>query len=302
MAEPKYLIHGGARYFGARLAENLRCEAQVTVTGRRISDTRKLWAKNQGIELLAFDSSDTSEFKPHGDFDAIINLAMPGAAEASLNPETARKRGLAGVEWSIEQIKQGRAFRLLHFSTFHVYGAGGSNSYNEDDKPNPTHPYGQAHLACEQRLIQEESALVVRPSNMVGCPAHNDLGDQAKLLFLDLCRQAAQGKIQLSNDGLSFRDFVPFSDAIAAVKALLRGDDFSNYLFNLASGVATRLDEAVQLIVSATPRPLPELSFGNGIDSFRSPFTISTRRLRSLGWTQQADLKGEAAMTIQFFR
>ncbi|MFM2168075.1 MAG: hypothetical protein RIS79_2446, partial [Verrucomicrobiota bacterium] len=294
MAEPRYLILGGAGYFGARLAQALRADSAVTVTARRASAARTEWAQRNGIQLVAYDSSHETGFDFEGDFAAIINLAMPGAAEAGADAETARSRGLATAQRCQRWLEEGRAGRLVHFSTFHVYGAGGREIYDEADPPAPTHPYGQAHLACEQLLADETRAFVVRPSNMVGCPAHADLGDQAKLLFLDLCRQAVSGEVRLGNDGLSYRDFLPFEDAIQAVRLLLNLETTEHRLFNLAHGTAIRLDEAARLIQSAAQPQSIRISFGNGSDAFRAPFSVNTTRLQKLGWKPQSSLEAEA--------
>ena len=301
MAEPRYLILGGAGYFGARLAQALRADSAVTVTARRASVARTDWAQKSGISLVAYDSNDAAGFDFEGEFDAIINLAMPGAAEAGADAEAARTRGLATAQLCQRWLKEGRAGRLVHFSTFHVYGAGGRETYDEADLAAPTHPYGQAHLACEQLLADESRAFVLRPSNMVGCPAHADLGEQAKLLFLDLCRQAVSGEMRLGNDGLSYRDFLPFEDAIQAVRLLLKLESSDERLFNLAQGTATRLDEAARLIQAAALPQSVRMSFGNGSDAFRAPFCVNTTRLQKLGWKPLGSLEAEARNTIRFF-
>ena len=301
MAEPRYLILGGAGYFGARLAQSLCADSAVTVTARRASAARTEWARKSGIKLAAYDSNNAGGFGFEGEWDAIINLAMPGAAEAGADADAAKQRGLVTAQHCQRWLQEGRAGRLLHFSTFHVYGAGGRETYNEGDLPAPTHPYGQAHLACEQLLADESRAFVVRPSNMIGCPAHSDLGDQAKLLFVDLCRQAVSGEMRLGNDGLSYRDFLPFEAAIQAVRLLLTAESTGQRLFNLAHGTATRLDEAARLIQAAAEPNVVRTSFGNGSDAFRAPFCVNTTRLQKLGWKPLGSLEAEARNTIRFF-
>lgn len=301
MAEPRYLIIGGAGYFGARLAQALRDESQVAATCRRASAARHEWAQRHGVQLCTYDSADAAGLTLEGEFDAIINLAMPGAAEAGADAEVARTRGLATTELCRKWLRQGRAGRLIHFSTFHVYGAGGRETYDEADMPVPVHPYGHAHLACERLLADESRALVLRPSNMVGCPAHADLGEQARLMFLDLCRQAATGVLRMGNDGQSYRDFLPFEDAIQAVRLLLKIEPSDERLFNLAQGSATRLDEAARLVQAAALPQSVRISFGSGSDAFRSPFCVNTTRLQELGWKPQGSLEAEARDTICFF-
>lgn len=301
MADRRYLIVGGAGYFGARLAEALMAEAKVTITQRSISPARSTWIKRTGLKAIAFDSAKCAQFPDVGSFDSIINLAMPGAVEAARDPETGRTRALATANACLQLLDEGRAARMVHFSTFHVYGGANRNRYEENDMLAPISPYGHIHLETERMVLEHEHVVAVRPTNMVGAPAHSDLGDQVKLFFLDLCRQAASGAMKLQNDGLSYRDFIPFDDAIAAVRLLLTTKMGERRLFNLARGEAVRLDAVAQFIRQAA-RNVPAIEFGTGQDTVRRPFTVSIERLKTLGWEPRASLSGEAARIVKFFQ
>jgi len=296
----RLLIVGGTGYFGARLAAALQPDHDVILTQRTTSVLRSEWITRTGLQVLSFDSARDASLPLKGEVDAVINLAAPGAAEAANDPEAARARALATVQACMQCLDAGKAVRLVHFSTFHVYGAGGRAQYAETDAPSPIHPYGEIHLACEQALQNDPRAWRVRPTNLVGAPAHSDLGNQARLLFLDLCRQAAGGAMKLHNDGQSFRDFLPFDDAIQAVKHLLTAPAQTERLFNLASGTSMRLDAVASLIQAVTPSR-PSIEFGTGQDAFRAPFTVTTERLQHLGWQPRASLADEARAMVQFF-
>jgi nucleoside-diphosphate-sugar epimerase len=297
MSERRYLLVGGAGYFGARLAEALAGE--VVVTQRSAAPEREAWALAHGIEMVSYDST-ASGLNVAGDFDAIINLASPGAAEAARDPEAAMQRAQRAAEECLILLKAGRAGRLLHFSTFHVYGAGGRAKFAEADELVPIHPYGRSHAACEALVLAHEKTLILRPSNMVGAPAHAALGDQAKLMFLDLCRQAAAGAIRLQNDGLSYRDFLPFEEAISAVKVLLNAPLSGQRIFNLACGQSTRLDAVAQMIQRVAGAE--SLEFGTGTDAFRAPFEVDVSRLRALGWEPGTSLEDETGRILSFYR
>ena len=225
---------------------------------------------------------------------------MPSATEAARDPDASRRQALATTEACLLLLDEGRAQRVLHFSTFHVYGGASRTRYEESDVPTPGHPYGQIHLECERLVLAHPKTLVVRPTNLVGAPAHSDLGEQAKLLILDLAKQAAAGSITLHNDGASYRDFVPFDDAIDAVQRLISMDITGERLFNLARGQAQRLDE-VALLIQAVAGNKPTLNFGSGTDSFRQAFVVNNDRLRHLGWQPRASLAAEARRIVSFF-
>ncbi len=297
MSKQRYLLVGGAGYFGARLAEALKGE--VVVTQRSAAPEREAWALAHGIDMVSYDST-AGGLNVTGEFDAIVNLASPGAAEAARDSEASMQRAQRAAADCLSLLKTGHAGRLLHFSTFHVYGAGGRAKFAETDELAPSHPYGRSHAQCEPLVLAHPNTLVLRPSNMVGAPAHAALGDQAKLMFLDLCRQAAAGAIRLQNDGLSYRDFLPFEDAISAVRVLLNAPLSGERIFNLACGQSTRLDAVAQMIQRVAGAET--LEFGTGTDAFRAPFEVDVSRLRALDWQQRASLEEETRRILSFYR
>jgi len=293
----RYLLVGGSGYFGARLAEAL--PGTVIVTQRTPAPARAAWACARGIELVSYDSV-AGGLDVRGDFDAVVHLASPGAAEAARDPGAALDRARRAAGDCLALLKAGRARRMLHFSTFHVYGAGGRAKFSETDALAPIHPYGRSHAECEALVLADPGALVLRPSNLVVAPAHSALGDQAKLIFLDLCRQAVSGTIRLQNDGLSYRDFLPSEDAIAAVRVLLNAPMPADRVFNLARGSSLRLREVAQIIQREAGAAT--LEFGTSTDAFRSEFEVDITRLRALGWKPQASLEKETRRILAFFR
>lgn len=303
MAEGRLLLVGGSGYFGARLAEALADERDVAVTVRSDTPARAEWLAERGIASFAYDSSRDAAL-PGGNFAAIVNLAMPGARAAGQDADGAMAQGLATAEACLAALGEGRAERLVHFSTFHVYGGKVGTRYSEDMVPAPRHPYGQAHRAVEERLLASDAAeriAILRPTNMVGAPAHQDLGEQAGLIFIDLCRQVAEGgAMELRNDGQSYRDILPFGDAIAAVELLLRAEKGWANLFNLGAGHAITMQALAESIAAAAPRPVP-IAYGDGTDAFREPFTVDISRLGALGWAPTAGIADEARRTIAAF-
>lgn len=304
MAERAALIVGGGGYFGARLSEALADTHAVTVTFRSMGPLRQAWIDQAGVTALAFDSAEGDRFATDRDFDLVVNLAMPGVGEAQANPDGAKSRGLAAARACAGLLEAGRAGRLVHASTFHVYGGEGAPDYAETTPPTPKHPYGAGHLAVERFLADHPKAgdmRVVRPTNMVGAPAHMDLGAQAGLIFLDLCRQVAQtGRMSLRNDGSSYRDILPFGDAIAAVRVLAEAEAPEHLIYNLAAGRAVTLKEIAGGI--AAVHECTEIVHGDGTDAFRIPFHVDIARLRALGWVPEHDFRDEVPATVAAFR
>lgn len=311
----RVLIVGGLGYFGARLASALGVESDVTVTSRSLSADRRRWLeKNEGsIKSVHFDSAAQQNLPVDGKFDCIVNLALPGAAEVSRDRDSSREQALRTVRACLSLLKSGGATRLIHFSTFHVYGAHRQALFSEEDVTRPTHPYGELHQQCEQLLTAEsdgQPVFIVRPTNIVGAPAHGDLGPQGALVFLDLCRQAMQERqLSLRSNGRAYRDFVTMSDAINSVTLLLslarHAAAPGAFVMNLASGTALPLDELARKIQAEAEGLTGEsiaVNFGVNLDSLSEPFQVTNERLHALGWQPLNGMGDEIRQTLEFFR
>jgi nucleoside-diphosphate-sugar epimerase len=304
MAEKRrLLIPGGAGYLGARLAQALSNEYEIYVTYRNLSPLRECWLRNTpGVFAVRFDAPQ-AELPFETPFDAAINLAMPGAKEAQKDPEGSRVQAAHIVKNLASLIPKGLLRRLIHFSTFHVYGPDERRDiFAETDELRPQHPYARNHLVCE-RILEEtgfDKMFLLRPTNIVAAPAHGDLGPQSKLLFLSLCRQMAEtGSMRLDNDGLSYRDFVGFDDLLSAVRLLLACPAAPFRVMNVSAGSSYRLNDFAELIHRVAGSG--EVMFGTGKDAWRRPFVVCNQRMRSLGWNPQLDMTGEIGKTLEFF-
>jgi UDP-glucose 4-epimerase len=309
----RVLIVGGAGYIGARFASALCAHSDVVVTARSLSVERKQWLDRHAgkIDCLLFNSAIDKRLPVEGEFDCIINLASPSAAEAALHEEASCQQALQTVRACIELMKIGSAARLIHFSSFHVYGAHQQILYSENDQLRPTQSYGRIHLHCEQLLNDESNAwpiFIVRPTNIVGIPAHGELGAQSSLVFLDLCKQAMQaGYLSLRSNGSAYRDFVTMMDAIDALTILLTAPPASlsnGGVLNLASGTTLSLSDLAKQVQSEAQiiaaRPVG-INFGSGTDSFPQPFHVTNERLCALGWQPHNMLHAEIRQALDFF-
>lgn len=305
----RVLIAGGLGYVGSRLASALSSEASVTVTSRTLSAEREAWLKKHSdITWVGFNSADHDRLALEDHLDCIVNLATPSASEAARDESAALELGLRTLRACVDLAKRARA-DLIHFSTFHVYGAHKRKRFSEDDPASPTNAYGRIHKRCEQAAVEgslDGAVWVVRPTNIVGAPAHVDLGPQSSLIFLDLCRQAATDhRLSLRTNGRAYRDFVPMTDAIIAVELLLKQEKSGpTRVLNLSSSKAMRLDELARSIQRESAKALGveiHAQFGDGVDFFSEPFEVANDWLRNLGWEPHGSIKDDIRETIGFF-
>ncbi|MEM9855052.1 MAG: NAD(P)-dependent oxidoreductase [Pseudomonadota bacterium] len=297
------LIIGGAGYFGARLAEAQSPKGDATVTYRSLPPARAAWLEGIAAKPISYDSETDDHIALDGAVSTVINLAMPSAREAGAEPEAAKARAARTVDAALRLLEDGKASRLIQFSTFHVYGPGGGPTYDEATALRPVHPYGEIHAMAEEKIMAHpcaNRAVILRATNLFGAPAHADLGPQAGLIFLDLCKQAARGELSLKNDGGSYRDILSFPDASAAVETVSTHAAAGGQVMNLGAGKALSLRTIAEDIAALAPSGVTPV-YGDGSDAFRAPFNVSIERLSSLGWTPQNDLSPEIKRTLAFF-
>lgn len=308
------LIVGGLGFVGSRLAAAFSERTRMLVTYRSLSMDRKQWLQRhiERIVWLHYDSATQKKLPVDGVFKFILNLATPSAMEAVNHPEASLERALRTVRACQKLVNNGQAARLIHFSSFHVYGAHSRLRFSEEDIPHPTYPYGEIHWKCEQTIMKATNRapiFIIRPTNIVGAPAHGDLGMQRELIFLDLCRQTVQDhEIRLRSDGRGYRDFVPITDVIRAIELLVT--QASNLgpcvqVLNLSSGRALRLDSLAYEIQKEAQDFLGckvSVTLGNSSDLFPEPFHVTNDRLRSLGWKPQGSFRDEIRQTLTFFK
>lgn len=309
--QERFLLLGGLGFLGSRLAANLSRRGGVTVTTRCLNATRGQWLSQYGdrIDVAIFDSARHALPSVQGGYDWIVNLATPSARQASTSPDAA-EWARRSVSAALELLKRSEQCRLIHVSSFHVYGAQpGKSLYREDDSLLPTTSYGTIHLRSEETILADPATggrtVILRPTNVVGSPAHRDLGDQQSLIFLDLCRQAAtDGTLGLRTDGLGQRDFIAMGDFLSAVETVCSCFDRVASPLNVSNGSSMSLlalAQAIQAVAgrrSGTPVPL---HVGSATDPLSRPFQVENRRLRELGWSPSCDLESEIDETLRFF-
>jgi nucleoside-diphosphate-sugar epimerase len=125
----------------------------------------------------------------------------------------------------------------------------------EEDVPRPVSDYGRSHLAGT-RLVETACAAgridgaVLRVFNPVGpgMPAANVLG--RTVLLLEKALAARAGQLTLGPLD-ACRDFIDVRDVAAAVRAVVDASHLPERVFNIGSGRAVRIRDAVALLAGA---------------------------------------------------
>lgn len=302
-SKPKILLIGGLGYLGSRLALHFSEQWDVSVLTRTMTPTREAWLRSLSHPIHVFKPSSPMRF------DVVVHLASPSAADCAKDPLTAQRQVEQTLGMCVAALRAGSVQRLIHFSSFHVYGTPPRPVYREMDVPTPSHPYGEVHLAGETILkdyVGSRPVFILRVTNGVGAPAHSDLGAQSGLLYLDCLKQiATTGKVVMKNDGTACRDFVSIVDIVRAVELLARASSPTGDILNVSHGTSVTLKKFVTEIakcVAFETGRTPLVEWGNAKDPFSDPFEVNHQRLVGWGWNPRRDLYEEVISAYRFFQ
>jgi nucleoside-diphosphate-sugar epimerase len=184
------------------------------------------------------------------------------------------------------------AARLVRLGSAGEYGpVPAGHSVREDDPAAPASEYGVTHLAAT-RLVELAGAahrvdgVVLRVFNPIGAGLHADnvLGRAAVLL-----REArATGASHITLGSLAaYRDFVDARDVATAVLAAILAPTLPDRVFNIASGTAVPVRDAVRLLADGAgfAGEIREEGTGPGRSAAVSWMRADVgRAARTLGW------------------
>lgn len=229
---------------------------------------------------------------------AVIHLAGHNEVVAAADPGRAGRETLAMAESVSRAARSCGIPRLVYVSTVHVYGTALQPGAEIDETvtPDPTSPYAQARLECEQLLDASDDleVVVLRLTNAVGAPADPTV-DRWTLVASDLGRQAVLDRTMvLRSDGLQWRDFIALDDASRLTVGALDPARVGPGTYNLGSGVPTtvrHLAEVVQQRVERTCGFRPELVAPEATRRPDAPYQVVVDKLGGCGLRAELSLE-----------
>lgn len=270
----RILLFGASGFIGRAVRVVLAEHFTVVAPSRRECD------------LVALDRADLIAFLRRVRPDAVVNCAgrIVGTAAQFVEAHTlVTAKLIEGVEAVSPRT---RLVRIGSAAEYGIIPYGGDAA--ETDPAHPVSEYGISQLAATDlvRLAAgrpQVDAVVLRVFNPVGpgSPHGTVLGRAADLLKAASASGAGQIELGLSD---AHRDFVDVRDVAGAVLAALRADRLPAPVFNVGSGRAVAVREAVEMLAR-------QAGFtGHIVDGLRSP---AAERSAAVPWTR-ADISRAA--------
>ncbi len=307
----KLLITGGFGYLGGRLAQYLAEYPPYQIyIGSRRKVKSPVWLPTAGTIQINWDS-DAELLRICSHFDVIIHLAGMNALACANDPNAAMKFNCDATSRLLHAAEKQRVKRFIYLSTAHVYGKELKGVITEKTMPFATNPYGASKLAAEQSVLSSQKngdleGVVMRLANAFGAPV-DVVSDCWMLLVNDLCKQVVEtGKIKLKSDGEDFRNFVPITDAIRAIKYLIEmpGKSIGNGIFNYGGNSTIKVKEMAALIALRSEYVLgfiPKIELGiTDKNSNKNNFEYCSSKIFKIGFKDKIELVNEVDNLIKY--
>jgi len=306
----RVLVTGGAGFIGSNLVRRLIREgAVVTVlddlfTGRLENLPRK------GYEFVQGSVCDPGVVdRLVGEAEVVFHAAARNIVVSTRNPREDFETNIGGTLNVLlaARAAANRVKRVVYTSSTSVYGNPRYLPINEDDHLSLLTPYAVSKLGGENYCMAffesySVPTTAVRYSNVYGPgqdPANPYCGVVAK--FIE-CLTEGRAPV-IHGDGEQTRDFTFIDDAVEATVLAAQSDRALGEVFNVGTGVETRVNELAALLTRILGLDLrPEHTNRRDIDNIRRRVVNIEKTRRTLRWVPAMTLENGLRATVRWQR
>jgi len=190
---------------------------------------------------------------------------------------------------------------LIYLSSAAVYGNPIIIPISESQLTAPISPYGFHKLIGEQ-LCLEFFRVYQLPTTIARIFSAYGAGLRRQVIW-DICQKVlTQTRIKLYGTGQESRDFIHGIDVATAMLVLAEQSNGQANIFNLSTGVETKIQDLVRLIV-AKLNPAIEIEFdGNLPSGVPCNWQADITKIKQLGFEPSVDLENGLGSFMQWCR
>jgi UDP-glucose 4-epimerase len=266
------LVTGGAGYIGSHtVARLLESKEEVVVLDNLEKGHRKAVNVEKFYQGDIRDEILLNKIFDENNIDSVIHFAAYSlVGESVLNPVKYYENNVYATTKLIKTMVNRDVKKIVFSSTAAVYGEPENIPITEDDKLNPTNPYGESKLAIEKLLKWSDAAyglkyVSLRYFNAAGAHESATIGEDhnPESHLIPLILGAANGKRESisifgddykTKDGTCVRDYIHVNDLadahILAIKKLQ--DDNKSEVYNLGNGTGFSVKEVIDVAREVT--------------------------------------------------
>ncbi|MDP4143753.1 MAG: UDP-glucose 4-epimerase GalE [Bacillota bacterium] len=301
------LVCGGAGYIGSHMVAELLKEGEEVV----ILDNLQSGYKEAviGGKLYIGDLRDRAVLDKvftENQIDSVIDFAANSlVGESMIEPLKYFNNNIVSVMTLLEAMRDHKVKYIVFSSTAATYGEPESIPILEDDKTNPTNPYGESKLAVEKILKWCDAAYdikhtVLRYFNACGAHVSGKIGEahNPETHLIPLILQAALGKREKivifgddydTEDGTCIRDYIHVTDLanahLLALRRMKNGGEST--IYNLGNGTGFSVKEVIEVARKVTDREIKSEVQGRRPGDPAKLVASSKKAIEELGWNPQ---------------
>lgn len=258
----KYLITGAAGFVGSALAKRMIENGDEVVTIDNLSTGEE---KNipEGVVFIKGDCQDESiiETLENHKFDAIFHIAGQSSGEVSFeNPVYDLQTNTQSTLLLLNLAKKINCAKFIYASTMSVYGDNENEYVDENSPTNPKSFYAVGKLSSEKYLKIYSNlginTVALRLFNVYG-PGQNLKNLKQGMVSIFLAQAITDEAVLVKGSKDRFRDFIFIDDVVDAFLAVLEKDKKGFSLYNVSTGVKTRIGDLVEEILKNIKKNIP---------------------------------------------
>jgi dTDP-glucose 4,6-dehydratase len=302
----RILVTGGAGFIGSNFVRFLLGKYpgdeivvldKLTYAGRR----ENLAEVSDRITFIKGDICRANDVKKAGACDVIFNFAAETHVDRSIaDPGIFVKTDVLGTCTLLDYARRYDAARYIQVSTDEVYGSIPEGSFSEEDPLDPSSPYSASkaaaeHLARSYFKTYGLAVLITRSSNNFGPFQYPE-----KLIPVLILNAMADRQLPIYGTGNNVRDWLYVEDNCSGIDAVFsRGIPGETY--NIGAGCEFSNLEIAKMVVKNLNKTGDLISFVPDRPGHDFRYSITTEKIRKLGWSPEYAFKDALKKTILWY-
>ncbi len=266
----RYLVTGGAGFFGSQVVDHLHTLGHDIVIIDRVYDARLATIATFAQVDLRDRAAVDQVFAQLGPFDGVFHIAAM-LAHAIKDPRDLVASNVAGTRNLAESAARHGVPHLVYTSSNCVVGKPFSQPVREDDPINPLEIYGVSKLRGEEILAEFQDRMAI---SMIRCPTIMG-GGRLGLLSI-LYEFIHEGRhVWILGDGSNRYQFIAVVDLIDALMRAIVQPGF--HLYNIGSDEVPTMSELYEAVIASAGTQARVASLP------RAPAVLAMKVLHRLG-------------------
>ena len=302
----RVLVCGGAGFVGSTFVrlcvhdhgDDVTVLDKLTYAGRR-ENLRDIWDRIRFVRGAIEDPAALADAVDG--CEAIINLAAETHVDRSISgPQEFITTNMQGT-YALLEMARARELRYLQVSTDEVYGSIESGSFSEQSPLRPSSPYsatkaGADLLVSSYVQTYDLDGVICRGSNAYGPYQHPE-----KLIPLMILNALADDRLPVYGDGRNVRNWLYVEDFARGIGVVLargvRGE-----VYNCGGPSECENIDLVRNVVALTGADPALIEFVPDRPGHDRRYSLSSEKLRALGWTPWVGLRDGLDQTVRWYR